>query len=115
MAILNLSIRRTDKRFTGSDQFKFVVDVLLEFTHTVGLGTNVSNSVRLQRLIDFDELRRWCIQTWDMSCERGFYLDLSISETFQLNEHWCWHTENEEFKIYLKTDKEANWFKLKWL
>jgi hypothetical protein len=31
------------------------------------------------------------------------------------NDKWCWHTNFDNFKIYLRTEKEANWFKLKWL
>jgi len=41
----------------------------------------------------------------------------AIQKANDLNQirEWCWHTNFDNFKIYLRTEKEANWFKLKWL
>jgi len=48
------------------------------------------------------------------SCERDHWLFLNETDA-QPNDRWCWQTDFGNFKIYLCTEKEANWFKLKWL
>jgi hypothetical protein len=108
---MKLKVRKTDARFTGNHVFKYVVDVTNDGNVPMigGLKTRLSN-----RYNNFIEVRDWCIQTWGMSCERGIYLDL-VTDSPKLNTHWSWHTEFGETKIYLASDKEANWFKLKWL
>jgi hypothetical protein len=110
---MKLQIRKTDARFTGNDIFKYVVDVKTDGTAVPIIGGFQSRIAR--RMLDFFEVRNWCIQTWSMSCERSIYLDIIGADGRQVNTHWCWHTEFGETKIYLASDKEANWFKLKWL
>jgi hypothetical protein len=107
---MKLTIKKTDKRYTGSDTFGYVVDIRNDNAFPV-IHSKFRKS---QKIVKFQEVRDWCIQTWGMSCEREHYLQLSADE-FNTNTHWCWHTEYYDTKIYLRTDKEANWFKLKWL
>ena len=110
---MKLKIRKTDARFTGNDFFKYVVDVRAD-----GMSVPIIGGLQQQiarRVLNFIEVRDWCIQTWGMSCERTIYLDILGAEGRQVNTHWSWHTEFGETKIYLSSDKEANWFKLKWL
>ncbi len=102
-----LTIRKTDKRFTGSDKFKYVVDIR---TNSPGLVNS-----RIVKLNKFHEIRDWCITTWGMSCEREHWLTIDAIDNSNLNTHWCWHTEFYDAKIYLASDKEVTWFKLKWL
>ena len=110
---MKIKIRKTDARFTGSELFHYVADVVAERYNIPVIG---GLQVRLsKRLTDFNEVRAWCIQTWGMSCERSSYLEIAKTDASNLNTHWAWHTEFGETKIYMTTDKEVNWFKLKWL
>lgn len=106
---MKITVRKTDKRYTGSDVFGYVVDI--KNTSFAIIHTKLNKS---QRITKFQEVRDWCIQTWGMSCEREHYLQM-LADEFDVNTHWCWHTEFYDTKIYLRSDKEANWFKLKWL
>jgi hypothetical protein len=106
---MKLTVNKTDKRYTGSHIFQYVVDVK---NHSFPVIHNKFS--KSQKFKQFQEVRDWCIQTWGMSCEREQYLQLQVNE-FDVNTHWCWHTEFHDTKIYLRTDKEANWFKIKWL
>jgi hypothetical protein len=106
---MKITVRKTDKRYTGSDVFGYVVDI--KNTSFAIIHTKLNKS---QKIKQFQEVRDWCIQTWGMSCEREHYLQMTADD-FPTNEHWCWHTEFYDTKIYLCTEKEANWFKLKWL
>ena len=106
---MNITVRKTDKRFTGSDILHYVVDI----KH--GSFPVIYNKFSTgQQLKKFQDVRNWCIETWGMSCEREHYLHL-LADDVEVNTHWCWHSEFYDIKIYLRTDKEANWFKLKWL
>ena len=107
---MKVTVRKTDKRYTGADVFGYVVDV--KQTSFPLIHTKLNKSYKIQH---FQEIRDWCIQTWGMSCEREHYLQLVVDNINDVNTHWCWHTEFYDTKIYLRTDKEANWFKLKWL
>ena len=111
-----LKIAKTDKRYTGSEHFAYVVDVKTQYVPMIGgnLTTRMNTKASL-RYLEFQTVRDWCIQTWGMSCERTIYLDILGAEGRQVNTHWSWHTEFGETKIYLASDKEANWFKLKWI
>lgn len=101
---MKIQIRKTDRRHTGHQEFEYVADV-----EWVGLGR------RPERLVAFLEVRQWCWDTMSPSCEREHWLELKQSNHSVPNERWCWHTDYGNFKIYLRTEKEANWFKLKWL
>lgn len=107
-----LEIKRTDKRHTGHEYFKYLISVKRN-TRSWSLLPK-PHLLRSAMLQEYDELRRWCVETWGMSCDRNHYLDLKASEYQELNPHWVWHTEFNELKIYLATEKEATWAKLKW-
>lgn len=107
---MKLTIRKTDKRFTGYQKFNFVVDVKIPYVPTI----NGNASSRMIKLKKFQEIRDWCISVWGMSCEREHWLTIEEIDNTGLNAHWCWHSEFYDAKIYLATEKEANWFKLRW-
>ncbi len=108
---MKISIRKTDKRFTGSDVLRYVVDIKVAYSVPMINGTG-RKTIRLKK---FQEVRQWCIDTFGMSCERDHYLHLLTSDPDSVNSRWCWHTEFHDTKIYFASEKEANWFKLKWL
>jgi hypothetical protein len=106
-----LKIAKTDNRYTGARYFSHVVDVKIKYVPAIGGNLNTRASLRY---LEFQTVRDWCIQTWGMSCERDHWLVLKDQEQ-EPNVHWCWSSENYDTKIYLATDKETNWFKLRWL
>jgi hypothetical protein len=99
-----IEIRKTDKRHTGSNYFKYVIEV----------KGNPGKFDRAGRLIEYNEVREWAWQTWGASCDRTHWLEMINDSRHSVNPHWCWHTEFNELKIYLSTDKEVTWAKLKW-
>ena len=116
---IKLSIQKTDKRFVGSEILKYLINIENENSSPInfyyGSGTGFPNiHSRTIKILNFNMIRDWCIQTWGMSCERTLYLDLNLAEIDSINKHWCWHSEGNEFKIYLMSEKDLNWFKLKW-
>jgi hypothetical protein len=105
---MNLTIKKTDKRHTGGGQWKWLV--IVERRPAVPYGS----PAMIQKTQDLNEIRDWCWQTYGASCELEFWLRVP-EDGQKRNEKWCWHTNYDNFKIYLRTDKEVNWFKLKWL
>lgn len=109
-----IEIKKTDGRHTGTEYFKYVMTVKRSVRSLPIMTFTPGKYVRSFLLQEFDELRHWCVDTWGMSCDRTHYLDLKKSDYQGLNIHWCWHTEYKDLKIYLASEKEANWMKLRW-
>lgn len=102
---MKLKIKKTDARYAGNKVFDYVVDVKSD---SRGLPS-------LYRLEHFHEVREWCWTTWGPSIEREHYLEmLRLKYQGKMNEHWSWHSEHGDTKIYLRTEKELTWFRLKW-
>jgi hypothetical protein len=99
-----IEIRKTDKRHAGHDYFAYVLEI----------KSNPGKFDRQLRRFEFNQVREWAWQTYGASCDREHWLNMNENNRFPVNLHWCWHTEFNELKIYLATDKEANWAKLKW-
>lgn len=98
-----IRIRKTDKRFHGHEYFRYVVDL--------------PGVRRPQRILLFNEVRAWCVDTWGLACEKDAYLDLLDSNLDNLpNYKWVWHHDgfSLHFKIFLASEKELMWFKLRW-
>jgi hypothetical protein len=112
---MKIKIRKTDKRFAGHEHMSYVVDVVSDFNHVPIIAGRGTSPRRLDRLKHFHEVRQWCVETWGMSCEREHYLTILETDPTILNPHWCWHTEFYDVKIYLASEKEVMWFKLRWL
>jgi len=105
---MRFTLKKTDKRHTGNQDWQYVV--------TVERNANVSfgNATLIQKSQDLHQIREWCWTTYGPSCELERWLMIPEG-SHSKNQHWCWHTNFNNWKIYLRTDKEANWFKLKWL
>ena len=99
-----IEIRKTDKRHTGHQYF----------SHVLEIKSNPGKFDRAARMEELNRVREWAWQTWGPSCDREHWLLMSSGNRFPVNQHWCWHTEFNELKIYLATDKEVTWAKLKW-
>lgn len=57
----------------------------------------------------FIEVRNWCWQTWGPSSE----LDL-LSHVKTDSIKWAWIHDQYNTRIYLASDREYQWFVLKW-
>ena len=100
-----IEIRKTDKRHTGSQYFAYVLEV----------KSNPGKFDRPARISEFDQVRQWAWTTWGASCDREHWVTMNVATRFPVNPHWCWHTEFYDVKIYLASEKEVTWFKLRWL
>jgi hypothetical protein len=98
-----MKIITVDKRYKGYGHFKYYI--LLH--HLKGPG--------------FHELREWMWQTWGASKELEEWIydnarmnSINIRTVYCQNEHWCWHNDNYERRLYIKNDEELMVFKLRW-
>lgn len=105
---MKLTIKKTDKRHTGHKEWQYLV--IVERSPKTPFG----NLTMVQKALDLNTIREWCWNTYGPSCELELWLQLSDGIQGK-NDKWCWHTNFNNFKIYLKSEKEVNWFKLKWL
>lgn len=58
---------------------------------------------------DFCDIRKWCSEQWGPSDDLEF-----IEKIKNPNMAWCWVNDQYTMRIYIATDKEAQWFLLKW-
>ncbi len=105
---MKLTIKKTDRRHNGNQYWQYLVTV--ERQANVSFGT----PSHIQKALDLNEIREWCWTTMGPSCELEHWMVIPEGSTSK-NDRWCWHTNFDNYKIYLRTEKEANWFKLKWL
>jgi hypothetical protein len=85
-----MNAKKLDRRHTGSAYFKYAV----EFTSKEG--------------IEFCQIREWCWEQWGPSCEMEFFYKVKRDAV------WAWINDQYRIKIYFKSDKEYQWFILKW-
>jgi hypothetical protein len=83
-------VTKLDRRHNGHTEFKY------------SISPTPRDYIESRRLLT--ELRIWCWTTFGPSSELGW------SETPQL---WAWDTEHGNKRIYLKSDAEMTFFKLK--
>jgi hypothetical protein len=103
---MKIVIKKTDKRMTGHEVWQYVAQPTQSLAGFKGVA---------QRMVDLHLMRDWCWQTYGPSCELTHWMATVANGLTPHNDHWCWHTDFDNYKIYLRTEKEANWFKLKWL
>jgi len=105
---MKFTFKRTDKRHNGHKDWQYIV--VVQSLPSARWGTDS----KIQKTKFLNELREWCWTTYGPSCELELWLTLPEGAVGK-NDKWCWHTNFDNFKIYLRTEKEANWFKIKWL
>lgn len=86
-----MKAKKLDKRNKGHGLFKY--SVIFDYRETE----------------KFLEVRNWCWSQWGPSSELDFYTQSSLN-----SEGWAWITDEWRKNIYLKSDKEYQWFILKW-
>jgi hypothetical protein len=64
----------------------------------------------------FLEWREWCWATWGPSKEISEFTRLDLFDgVASSNPHWCWQNDQQNTRLYFKTDLEATMFALRWL
>lgn len=105
---MRYQVTRLDHRFSHKASFDYV----LEFSKSTWKGTGV---------LDFDRARRWMNQTWGWSqdVETRAALNRRIVEPSNtavqeedINRHWAYSVQYNDYRIYLHGDKELAWFQL---
>lgn len=86
-----MEIKKLDKRMKGYGYFNRCLDF------------------RKKESEKFIEIRKWCWETWGPSCEYEFWQSSNTK-----NPSWSWIIDDWRIRIYLATDKEIQWFHLKW-
>jgi hypothetical protein len=91
---------------------KYSFDYMLEFSKNTRVGTGV---------LDFDRSRRWMNQTWGWSQDVETRSRLkfrkadpanTVVQEDDINTHWAYSVQYRDYRIYLNSDKELNWFVL---
>ena len=64
------------------------------------------HGIQVFKMLEFHAARQWMIQTYGFSD--------SIDNDVKLNEHWAFFLKYNHFMLYLKSDEELSWFKMKY-
>lgn len=90
-----MKLNKTDSRYAGHSKFKFMA------------------SFKFSEATKFVEIRTWAWNQWGASCE----LDFLFSTDPPMNTKWAWMFDkaNGRIRIYMATEKEYNWFILRWI
>lgn len=84
-----MRLKKLDKRNKGHETYKYMA---------------VLN--RSKEGDKFCEIRNWCWEQWGASSELDFYKSR--------NPAWAWNVDEYEVRIYIGSDKEYQWFLLRW-
>jgi hypothetical protein len=84
---------KLDRRYKGYGQFKYTVSFWLSKEYP-----------------KFCEIRNWCWTQWGPSSE----VDIWERNPALQSPNWCWVKDDYKVRIYLTSDKEYQWFLLKW-
>jgi hypothetical protein len=100
---MNYEITKLDRRHAWYAQFNYMI----EFKKARAWNTNTSTGV-----LEFDRSRRWFNETygWSQDVETRSKIGQSNSKDFNL--HWSYSIKYDEYRIYVQSDKELNWFVL---
>lgn len=96
-----VKITKTNRRHKAHDVFDYYVTPQYSFLPYASSST---------RSFKFNEWRIWAWETWGPSAER----DSTFLRDQKELPLWAWHTEEESLRLYLRSEKELNWFKLRW-
>jgi hypothetical protein len=100
---MQITVKKTDKRHTGNDRFKYYVEVK---------ATTTGEYKLMQE--KFYELRQWCWETWGPSREIDQYTYFEGNWTEDQNITWSWINDEHRSRLYLGNKEEAAHFALKW-
>jgi hypothetical protein len=92
------SVTKMDRRHTGSSVFTHYITPIFQST--------------LADKLQFLAWRKWCWETFGMGMESTWAMELG-SDNYEIT-RWAWMTEHKLKRIYFRSEKELNWFMLKW-
>lgn len=84
-----VDLKKLDRRFAGGAEFNYCLDFF---------GPDKGKH--------FCEVRNWFWETFGPSSELIFYVDS--------DQVWAWITDGHRTRIYIKSNKELEWYKLRW-
>lgn len=100
----NYDIKLIDRRYTGSHFARYRIHIndgeLRDFPAKIDL---------------YRRMKNWCTDTWGHSCEARYHGYLE-HHGYTVNPHWAWDNPSKYnlFYFFLATDKELNFFQLRW-
>ena len=108
---MNYKIIALDRRHSWHKDFAYMIEFPKRSTQSF---TQVSSGV-----LSFDRSRRWFNDTFSWSQdvdtrERMRVADNSIVDTDEYNKKWSWSIKYDEYRIYVVSQAELNWFVLKY-
>jgi hypothetical protein len=108
---MNYEITKLDRRHSWHDQFAYMI----EFRKTHQSIYTRSN----QGVLEFDRSRRWFNETfgWSQDVETRSQIGRTRAQstedyTKDFNLHWAYSIKYNEYRIYVQSDQELNWFVL---
>ena len=120
-----LRYKELDGRHSGNGIFKYYVCTLPPPTYQ-RFYPNTRLDFHMNKVFDFILLRNWCWDTWGPSCDFKDYVNIhyakldakyapNIINKLELNDHWTFSNDREkECRIYLKSDEDLAWLKIRW-
>jgi glucose/arabinose dehydrogenase len=108
---MNYEITKLDRRHAWYGQFAYMI----EFKKTRQSFYNRSN----QGVLEFDRSRRWFNEKfgWSQDVETRSQIgqvraQLKEDYTKDVNLYWAYSIKYDEYRIYVQSDRELNWFTL---
>jgi hypothetical protein len=96
--MIPFTVTKLDRRHKGRHQFSHYIMPIW--------------SSRLEDKLQFFEWRKWCWETWGPGLEREIAIE--YGSNYYPTCRWAWHTEDGAKRLYFQSQKELNWFLLKW-
>ena len=111
---MKYKVTKLDRRHTGYNVMKYYIEINL-----------LSGLAMDERLELFKEYRAWCWDQFGAGCELD-YVTITLGTTsivtpaapifgIPTRALWAWRTDYDNQRIFLKSDRELSWFKLKWV
>ena len=112
---MNYEITKLDKRHSWHDQFQYMIEFKRARDRTY-FGSGFLNNTGV---LEFDRSRRWFNETygWSQDVETRASigkLNAKANEDYSkdFNVHWSYSIKYNEYRLYVNTDRELNWFVL---
>jgi hypothetical protein len=104
---LNYEITKLDRRHSWHDQFAYIIEFRKSLYN------------RSAGVLEFDRSRRWFNETfgWSQDVETRSQIGRTRAQNNQdyskdFNLHWAYSIKYNEYRIYVRSDQELNWFVL---
>lgn len=109
---MNYEIIKLDRRHSWHDQFAYMI----EFKKSKTFHSYYNRSAGV---LEFDRSRRWFNETygWSQDVETRSQIGRSQPNNTEdyskdVNLHWAYSIKYDEYRIYVQSDQELNWFVL---